>query len=96
MEDRTQAELSYSQAVSRLEEILERIEKGEADIDELSSLVEEAAGLVSLCKKKLTQAEMQVKRITERLEREEDEGPREAPSIEGGAPAENGDEEVPF
>jgi exodeoxyribonuclease VII small subunit len=96
MEDRTQAELSYSQAVSRLEEILERIEKGEADIDELSSLVEEAAGLVSLCKKKLTQAEMQVKRITERLEREEDEGPREGSSIERGAPAESGDEEVPF
>ena len=96
MENRTQAELSYSQAVSRLEEILERIEKGEADIDELSSLVEEAAGLVSLCKKKLTQAEMQVKRITERLEREEDEGPQEGAPTEGGAPTESGDEEVPF
>lgn len=96
MEDRSQAELSYSQAVSRLEEILERIEKGEADIDELSSLVEEAAGLVSLCKKKLTQAEMQVKRITERLEREEHEAPQEGSPIEGGAPTENGNEEVPF
>ena len=72
-----------------MEEILERIEKGEADIDELSSLVEEAAGLVSLCKKKLTQAEMQVKRITERLEREEHEAPQETPT-------ENGNEEVPF
>lgn len=96
MEDRSQAELSYSQAVSRLEEILERIEKGEADIDELSSLVEEAAGLVSLCKKKLTQAEMQVKRITERLEREEHEAPQEESPIEGGTPTENGNEEVPF
>jgi len=96
MENRTQAELSYSQAVSRLEEILERIEKGEADIDELSSLVEEAAGLVSLCKKKLTQAEMQVKRITERLEREEDEGPQEGAPTEGGASTESGDEKVPF
>lgn len=84
MEDKAQGELSYSRAVARLEEILERIEKGEVDIDELSSLVEEAAELVSLCRRKLTQAEMQVKRITERLEREE-----------GPAPGAGG-EEVPF
>lgn len=79
-------ELSYSQAVARLDEILERIERGEVDIDQLSSLVEEAAELVSLCKAKLTQAEMQVKRITERLEQEAEEEPE-------GAPAE---EEPPF
>lgn len=82
-------DLSYSQAVKRLEEILERIERGEADIDELSDLVAEAAELVSVCRRKLTQAEMQVKRITERLEREE------APA-EGPPPQEPGPEEVPF
>lgn len=60
--------LSYSQAVARLEEILDRIERGEVDIDELSTLVEEAAGLVTLCREKLTRAEVQVKKITERLE----------------------------
>lgn len=84
--------LSYSQAVARLDEILEQIEKGEVDIDELSSLVEEAAELVTLCRKKLTQAEMQVRRITERLERE-----AELPSSEEETPAgEYPDEEVPF
>jgi len=72
-----------------LDEILERIERGEVDIDELSALVEEAANLVSLCRKKLTQAEMQVKRITERLERETEETPQ-AP------PEEPGEGEVPF
>jgi exodeoxyribonuclease VII small subunit len=77
--------------VARLDEILERIERGEVDIDELSALVEEAAGLVSLCRRKLTQAEMQVKRITERLEREAEEVPPEAPPEEG-----LGEEEVPF
>ena len=80
------AELSYVQAVKRLDEILERIERGEVDIDELSALVEEAANLVSLCRKKLTQAEMQVKRITERLERETEETPQEAPPEEGEVP----------
>ena len=79
-------ELSYTQAVKRLDEILERIERGEVDIDELSALVEEAANLLSLCRKKLTQAEMQVKRITERLERETEETPQETPPEEGEVP----------
>ncbi len=86
-------ELSYSQAVRRLEEILERIEKGEADIDELSDLVSEAAELVSLCRRKLTQAEMQVKRITERLERE---GEGEEATAGEPPPPGTGPEEVPF
>lgn len=86
-----EAELSYAQAVARLDEILERIERGEVDIDELGKLVEEAANLVILCRKKLTQAEMQVKRITERLEREGEEAPPEAPPAEGPR-----EEEVPF
>ncbi len=85
------SELSYSQAMARLSEILERIEKGEADIDELSGLVKEAAELVELCRRKLSQAEMEVKTITERLERETEEPPatQEPPSGET-------EEEVPF
>lgn len=89
MEEGEMAELSYAQAMARLDEILERIEKGEVDIDQLSALVEEAAELVSLCRRKLTQAEMQVQRITERLEREAEGAPSEE------APKE-ADNEVPF
>jgi len=63
-------EPSYSEAASRLEEILGKIEDGEVDIDELSGLVEEAAGLVRLCRGKIQAAETQVKTITEQLERE--------------------------
>jgi len=61
---------SYSDAASRLEEILNKIEEGEVDIDELSGLVEEAAGLVQLCRRKIQAAEVQVKTITEQLERD--------------------------
>lgn len=71
-------ELSYGEAAARLEEILGRIEEGKVDIDELSGLVAEAAGLVALCRGKIHAAEMQVKTITEQLERdltEEDDGP---------------------
>jgi exodeoxyribonuclease VII small subunit len=61
---------SYGEAAARLEEILGRIEEGKVDIDELSGLVGEAAGLVALCREKIRAAEVQVKTITEQLERE--------------------------
>lgn len=70
-------EMSYGEAASRLEEILAKIEEGQVDIDELSGLVGEAAGLVALCRGKIHAAEVQVKTITEQLERdvaEETEG----------------------
>ncbi|WP_437490422.1 exodeoxyribonuclease VII small subunit [Sorangium sp. So ce1014] len=63
-------ERSYGEASSRLEEILQDIEEGQVDIDELSALVKEAADLVTLCRQKIHAAEVQVKTITEQLERE--------------------------
>jgi exodeoxyribonuclease VII small subunit len=63
-------EPSYGEAAARLEEILHKIEEGQVDIDELSGLVAEAAGLVALCRGKIHAAEVQVKTITEQLERD--------------------------
>jgi exodeoxyribonuclease VII small subunit len=63
-------EPTYGEAAARLEEILQKIEEGQVDIDELSGLVREAAGLVSLCREKIHAAEVQVRTITEKLERE--------------------------
>jgi exodeoxyribonuclease VII small subunit len=60
----------YGEAAKRLEEILGKIEEGEVEIDELSDLVREAAGLVTLCRDKIHAAEIQVKTITEELERD--------------------------
>ena len=67
-------ELTYGRAAERLEQILARIEEGQVDIDELSGLVEEAAGLVTLCRDKIRSAEVKVKTITEQLERDSEEG----------------------
>ncbi len=72
-------DMRYGEAAARLEEILKKIEEGEVDIDELSGLVREAAGLVHLCRDKIRSAELQVKTITEQLEREEIDG-EESPS----------------
>ena len=81
MTKKGEREPSYGEAAARLEEILQTIEEGQVDIDELSGLVKEAASLVTLCRGKIQAAEVQVKTITEQLE-------REAPSAE----AETGDE----
>jgi|GEM_PF-812463 len=64
------SELSYGKAASRLEALLREIEEGQADVDELSGLVKEAAELVTLCRRKIQAAEMQVKTIAEQLARE--------------------------
>ena len=72
------SELSYGQASARLEEILGRIEDGRVDVAELSGLVREAAELVTLCRRKIQAAEIQVKTITEQLEREGSGGEDEA------------------
>ena len=55
------------------------------DVDALSGLVREAAELVTLCRGKIQAAEVQVKTITEQLERESSE-------VESG---EGDDEEYP-
>lgn len=73
MATRGKAKPSYGEAATRLEEILGTIEEGEVDIDALSGLVEEAAGLVTLCRSKIRAAEVQVTKITEQLERDSDE-----------------------
>ena len=67
------SEPTYGEAAARLEEILGTIEEGEVDIDALSGLVKEAAELVTLCRGKIHAAEVQVKTITEQLERETEE-----------------------
>ena len=78
-------ELSYGDAAARLEEILRKIEEGRVDIDELSGLVAEAAGLVTLCREKIHAAEVQVKTITEQLERDvEAEGEPEGGDASAG------------
>ncbi len=79
-------EPSYGEAAARLEEILLRIEEGKVDIDELSGLVGEAAGLVAVCRAKIHAAEVQVKTITEQLE-------RELP-VAGSEPSDDADEET--
>ena len=56
-------EMKYTKAVSRLEEIIAKIENEEIDIDELSLRVKEAVELIKTCKEKIDKAEMEVKKV---------------------------------
>lgn len=57
--------LTYEQAVERLQEIVAKIERGEMNVDSLAKNLKEAKDLVTFCKAKLTKAEQDVKKILE-------------------------------
>ena len=61
------AEIKYSKAIAKLEEIITRIENEEIDVDELSDSVKEAISLIKICKEKIEKSEMEVKKIVEDL-----------------------------
>lgn len=52
--------MTYKDAQEQLNIILNKLEIGEADIDELSILVKEASSLLKICKTKLRNAEFDV------------------------------------
>lgn len=55
---------TYAEASGELEQILDEIESGEIDLDELSDKVERAAVLLTFCRKKLAATETKVKKVT--------------------------------
>lgn len=58
-----QNELTYSEALRELEEILASIEGGTSDIDTLASKVTRATELIKLCRSRLVKVEGEVKEI---------------------------------
>lgn len=63
---------TYSQAISRLEQIVSQIDNNELDIDQLADKIKEANGLIAFCQSKLTKADTEIEKIlAERLESEE-------------------------
>lgn len=66
-------EPKYSKSIKRLEEIIEKIESEEIDVDELSERVKEAVSLLKVCKDKIEKADMEVKRVVDELGEKEGE-----------------------
>ncbi|MDX1628934.1 MAG: exodeoxyribonuclease VII small subunit [Fulvivirga sp.] len=59
---------NYQEAVEELEQILDQIENGEPDVDQLDGLVKKAAALIKLCKQKLKSTEQNLNDTLNELE----------------------------
>jgi exodeoxyribonuclease VII small subunit len=62
------ANVKYSEAVRRLEDILESIDRSDVGIDELADLVKEAADLIKICRSVLKSTEESVQESLKALE----------------------------
>ena len=57
-------ELSYEEAMKRLQEIVGRLESGEEALEDSMKLFEEGAALSALCYQKLDRAEQKITELT--------------------------------
>lgn len=56
-------QLTYTEAVTRLETIVNKIDNGQMDVDSLAANLKEAKQLVAFCRQKLQQVDEEVKHI---------------------------------
>ena len=56
-------EMKYEKAVSELEEIVDKMERDELDIDQLYEQLKRAKVLVKLCKDKLNKTDEEIKKL---------------------------------
>lgn len=60
-------EYSYSQAVARLEEIMQAIQSGSVEIDTLYRLLREADELIKFCRTRLYEVDEEVKMLLDSM-----------------------------
>ncbi len=63
---------TYNEAITEIEEILQKIESGELDVDELTEKVKRVAYLLETCKKKLKTTESEIQKVIDGLEKDEE------------------------
>lgn len=66
-------EIKYEDAMNELNQILEEIDNQDIKIDDLVKKVKRGAELVTFCKKKLTEIEMEVNNVLDDLEKSFDQ-----------------------
>ena len=59
-------EITYKKAVQQLEQIVNKMENGELDIDTMTEQLKEAQHLIKFCKDKLTKADEESNKILEK------------------------------
>ena len=58
-------QIKFEQAMQRLEQIVEDLEKGELDIDKSLEIFEEGIKMSRVCSKKLNEAEAKIEKLTQ-------------------------------
>lgn len=76
---KTQAEPDFEQALAELEQLVARLEEGELSLEESLQQFERGINLARRCQEALKQAELRVKKLTEREDGGLEETPFEAP-----------------
>ena len=56
-------QMKYEETVSRLEEIVKKMENDELDIDQMAQQLKEAQQLIKLCKDRLTKVDADIKAV---------------------------------
>ena len=59
--------ITYTEAITELEELVQGIENNETNVDELSQKVKRASELIKICKQKLHQTEEEVNNILKEI-----------------------------
>lgn len=57
--------IKYEDAVKQLEAILDQLESGKMDLDDMSSELKKAQQLIKICKDRLTKTDDEIKKILE-------------------------------
>ncbi|MBN1895058.1 exodeoxyribonuclease VII small subunit [bacterium] len=65
MPKNTEKNISFEKAFSRLEAVVEKLEKGEISLDESVRLFEEGSELIRICSGKLNQAEERLQKLVQ-------------------------------
>lgn len=60
-------EISYTTAKQEIESIVESIDSGKLNVDELNQKVKRASELISFCKDKLTKTDTELQKILEEI-----------------------------
>ena len=58
------SEIKFEKAMSRLEKIVEELERGDLDIDKSLEIFEEGIKMSRVCSKKLNEAEAKIEKLT--------------------------------
>lgn len=69
MENENSKEMTYNEAVTRLEQLVRKMESPDCDIDRLSEYTTEALSLLKFCKNRLFKTNQEVEKCLEELSR---------------------------